>query len=161
MALSDVVKASDEDLAWLYPGVDPAESLCGSGPTLGPSLVVMTRGTVATALARLAHDDVEGLEVAVALRLLDLVRRIPSRRRAILVHGGPAGRAARHRRPPGHHAGWPRRSGPARIGTVGGRGPAPTTGGTPLTSAITVGRAGAYAPGPDEVAALDAATSIV
>ncbi|MDD7834406.1 carbohydrate kinase family protein [Paenarthrobacter sp. AB444] len=49
VALSDVVKASDEDLEWLYPGVDPTESarrwlsLGGEG---GPALVVVTRGSL-------------------------------------------------------------------------------------------------------------------
>ncbi|MFH5879271.1 carbohydrate kinase [Arthrobacter sp. NA-172] len=47
VALADVVKASDEDLEWLYPGVDVLESarrwlrLGGSG---GPAIVVVTRG---------------------------------------------------------------------------------------------------------------------
>jgi fructokinase len=47
VTLSDIVKASDEDLAWLYPGVDPLESarrwlqLGGAG---GPAMVVVTRG---------------------------------------------------------------------------------------------------------------------
>lgn len=41
---SDVVKASDEDIAWLYgAGADPGEVLALWGK-LGPSLVVMTRG---------------------------------------------------------------------------------------------------------------------
>lgn len=41
---SDVVKASDEDIAWLYgEGAEPSEVLALWGK-LGPSLVVMTRG---------------------------------------------------------------------------------------------------------------------
>ncbi|WP_125614008.1 carbohydrate kinase family protein [Specibacter cremeus] len=48
VALADVVKASDEDLAWLYPGVDPLESArrwLATGPTdAGPAVVVVTRG---------------------------------------------------------------------------------------------------------------------
>ncbi|MDH6136868.1 fructokinase [Kitasatospora sp. MAA4] len=43
VALSDVVKASDEDLGWLYPGYDPAEVAAGWART-GPSLVVLTLG---------------------------------------------------------------------------------------------------------------------
>ena len=45
--LSDVVKASDEDLQWLYPGVDPKESArrwLALGGTQGPSVVVVTQG---------------------------------------------------------------------------------------------------------------------
>lgn len=41
--LSHVVKASDEDLAWLYPGTPPQESLA-RWLTLGPALVLLTRG---------------------------------------------------------------------------------------------------------------------
>ncbi|MFD0341076.1 carbohydrate kinase [Streptomyces sp. NPDC127117] len=43
VALSDVVKASDEDLEWLYPGQDPervAERWLGTGP----AIVLVTRG---------------------------------------------------------------------------------------------------------------------
>lgn len=45
--MADVVKASDEDLAWLYPGVDPKESArawLAMGGTQGPAVVVLTQG---------------------------------------------------------------------------------------------------------------------
>ena len=47
VTLSDIVKASDEDLAWLYPGVDPLESArrwLKLGGAEGPAMVVVTRG---------------------------------------------------------------------------------------------------------------------
>jgi fructokinase len=40
---SDVVKASDEDLRWLYPGVDTGE-VAAAWARRGPCLVVVTRG---------------------------------------------------------------------------------------------------------------------
>ncbi|MGH3238945.1 MAG: carbohydrate kinase family protein, partial [Spirillospora sp.] len=43
VALSDVVKASEEDLDWLYPGVDPVE-VARRWLRLGPALAVVTRG---------------------------------------------------------------------------------------------------------------------
>lgn len=43
VALSDVVKASDEDLEWLYPGQDHRES-ARRWLALGPAVVVVTRG---------------------------------------------------------------------------------------------------------------------
>ncbi|WP_406208959.1 carbohydrate kinase [Kitasatospora sp. NBC_01560] len=43
VALSDLVKASDEDLAWLYPGRD-AESVARHWLGLGPATVAVTRG---------------------------------------------------------------------------------------------------------------------
>jgi len=43
VALADLVKASDEDLAWLYPGVDPLE-VARSWLQRGPSVVVVTAG---------------------------------------------------------------------------------------------------------------------
>ncbi|OFT48600.1 ribokinase [Brachybacterium sp. HMSC06H03] len=43
IALSDVVKASDEDVAWLY-GTEDAEDVAASWRDLGPSLTVLTRG---------------------------------------------------------------------------------------------------------------------
>jgi fructokinase len=45
--LADVVKASDEDLEWLYPGEDPLDSArrwLSMGGSEGPALVVVTRG---------------------------------------------------------------------------------------------------------------------
>ncbi|WP_327250401.1 carbohydrate kinase family protein [Streptomyces sp. NBC_01244] len=43
VALSDVVKASSEDLAWLHPGVDP-HLIAERWALTGPSLVVLTLG---------------------------------------------------------------------------------------------------------------------
>ncbi|WP_299298545.1 carbohydrate kinase [uncultured Brachybacterium sp.] len=43
LALSDVVKASDEDVAWLY-GTDDVEDVVASWRSLGPALTVLTRG---------------------------------------------------------------------------------------------------------------------
>lgn len=43
VTLSDVVKASDEDLAWLYPGEDP-ERVAERWLASGPALVLVTRG---------------------------------------------------------------------------------------------------------------------
>jgi fructokinase len=43
IALADVVKASDEDVAWLY-GTDDLEDVVSSWRELGPSLTVLTRG---------------------------------------------------------------------------------------------------------------------
>ena len=47
VTLADVVKASDEDLEWLYPGADPLDSArrwLGLGGSEGPAMVVVTRG---------------------------------------------------------------------------------------------------------------------
>ncbi|MFJ5862032.1 carbohydrate kinase [Pseudarthrobacter sp. NPDC092439] len=47
VTLADVVKASDEDLEWLYPGQDPLESArrwLKLGGSEGPAMVVVTRG---------------------------------------------------------------------------------------------------------------------
>ncbi|MFL0455737.1 carbohydrate kinase [Brachybacterium paraconglomeratum] len=43
IALSDVVKASDEDVAWLY-GTEDVEDVAAAWRDLGPSLTVLTRG---------------------------------------------------------------------------------------------------------------------
>jgi fructokinase len=43
VGLADVVKVSDEDLAWLHPGVAPAE-IAEEWSRSGPSLVVVTHG---------------------------------------------------------------------------------------------------------------------
>lgn len=47
-SLADVVKASDEDLEWLYPGEDPLDSArkwLALGGAAGPAMVVVTRGS--------------------------------------------------------------------------------------------------------------------
>jgi fructokinase len=43
VAASDIVKASDEDLNWLYPGRTPEETLA-AWLEMGPALVALTRG---------------------------------------------------------------------------------------------------------------------
>ncbi|MEU7297350.1 carbohydrate kinase [Streptomyces exfoliatus] len=43
VALSDLVKASDEDLAWLYPGESP-HTVATRWLALGPAVVLVTRG---------------------------------------------------------------------------------------------------------------------
>lgn len=56
VALSDVVKVSDEDLGWLYPGQDPIEA--ARAWRMGPALVVVTKGGDG-AVALTAGGDVE------------------------------------------------------------------------------------------------------
>jgi len=55
VALSDVVKASDEDLAWLYGKETPVEEVMRRWSRLGPGLVVVTRGPWGS-YARLAAE---------------------------------------------------------------------------------------------------------
>lgn len=63
VALSDVVKASDEDLAWLYPGERPGE-VARRWLGLGPAVVLVTRGAEG-ADAFTAAGRVPGAPVAV------------------------------------------------------------------------------------------------
>ena len=44
VAASDIVKASDEDLSWLYPDRTPEETLPGLAGIWAPALVALTRG---------------------------------------------------------------------------------------------------------------------
>ncbi|MFE4976736.1 carbohydrate kinase [Kitasatospora sp. NPDC056651] len=67
VALSDLVKASDEDLAWLYPGERP-EAVAERWLSLGPSTVAVTLGAQG-AFARTAeggHVEVAAVPVRVA-----------------------------------------------------------------------------------------------
>ncbi|GAB2712007.1 carbohydrate kinase family protein [Arthrobacter bambusae] len=70
VALADVVKASDEDLEWLYPGVDVLESArrwLGLGGSGGPAVVVVTRGAAGpwgVTAAGEAQVDAPKVEVA-------------------------------------------------------------------------------------------------
>jgi fructokinase len=66
VALADVVKASDEDVEWLYPDATVAETL-ERWLALGPALVVVTRGAGgADALARSGPVHVEAATGPVA-----------------------------------------------------------------------------------------------
>jgi fructokinase len=66
VAASDVVKLSDEDARWLAPDTDP-EDLLAQWLTLGPALVVLTRGgDGALAVGPQARVDVRGRRVDVA-----------------------------------------------------------------------------------------------
>ena len=54
VTLADVVKASDEDLGWLYPGEDPLDSArrwLSLGGSEGPAMVVVTRGALGSLVA--------------------------------------------------------------------------------------------------------------
>ncbi|MGW8332836.1 carbohydrate kinase family protein [Streptomyces sp. NPDC055897] len=65
VSLSDVVKASEEDLAWLYPDRAPADA-AREWATAGPALVVLTLGAAgAHAYWRGGHVAVPGRRVAV------------------------------------------------------------------------------------------------
>ena len=141
IARSDVVKASDEDIAWLYPEAEPADVLA-AWAGLGPALVVMTRGGDG-ALARLAHDETALVVDAPAVEVGDTVGAGDSFLAGLLAGlwdagllGGPDARARLR------HARWADVSEPLRRAA--------------LTSALTVQQAGAHAPDAAQVAAFDA-----
>ncbi|MFJ8294791.1 PfkB family carbohydrate kinase [Streptomyces sp. NPDC094447] len=65
VALSDVVKASDEDLAWLYPDEEP-RAVAARWRDLGPALVLVTRGAAGSfALGREHLVEAEALPAVV------------------------------------------------------------------------------------------------
>lgn len=88
VALSDVVKVSDEDIAFLYPGEAPAD-VCARWSTAGPALVVLTRGPDGVAAWRGGRQavDIAGRRVAVA----DTVGAGDTVTAALLVGLGDAG----------------------------------------------------------------------
>lgn len=136
VASSDVVKASDEDLAWLYPDADP-ETIIRTWVALGPALVVVTRGADG-ALARLARE-VSGLKVAApAVMVADTVGAGDSFMAGLLAGLWDAGLLgdldAADRL---HRARWEEIESPLRQAAC--------------ASALTVGRAGAYAPTAEDV----------
>ncbi|MGO4957266.1 carbohydrate kinase family protein [Luteococcus sp. Sow4_B9] len=142
VALSDVVKASDEDLAWLYPGT-AVEDILLRWSTLGPALVVVTRGPQG-AWARLAGNR-DVLQVApLTVELVDTVGAGDSFMGGLLsglLDAGLLGSREAAERLAG--AGWGQVQ-PALHRAV-------------TTSGLTVSRAGAHAPTRDEVQTVMAA----
>ncbi|MEV0848169.1 carbohydrate kinase [Streptomyces sp. NPDC049954] len=69
--VTDVVKASDEDLRWLWPDRDPGRS-ARALLALGPRLVVLTRGAKGAS----AYTGAEGTEVSVAAPPVQVVDTI-------------------------------------------------------------------------------------
>lgn len=92
VSLSDVVKVSDEDIRYLYPGVDVTD-VCERWSHAGPHLVVLTRGPDGVAAWRAGHEviDVPGRRVAVA----DTVGAGDTVTAALLVGLGDAGALGR------------------------------------------------------------------
>ncbi|BDZ37533.1 carbohydrate kinase family protein [Microbacterium suwonense] len=96
VTVADLVKASDEDLAWLYPGADPLDS-ARRWLSQGPSVVVVTRGAEgAVAVAAAGAVQVQGRPV----RVVDTVGAGDTFMSA-LIHGlieqGLAGAGSRER----------------------------------------------------------------
>lgn len=71
VGLSDVVKASQEDIDWLYAGASVAEVLRLWG-RLGPSLIVITRGADGAVLDLPGSAEVTSLD-AVAVSVVDTI----------------------------------------------------------------------------------------
>lgn len=139
VTLADVVKASDEDLSWLYPGV-PVTDTMRRWIAAGPVLVAITRGASGADALLAADRDVlhlDGLPVPVA----DTVGAGDSFMAGLISGLFDAGllgsQQARQRL---SRAGWPDVQPALHRATA--------------TSALTVSRAGAYAPTPAEVTAL-------
>jgi len=136
IALSDVVKASDEDVAALYPGHAVPDVLRAWG-TLGAALVIVTRGREGVVASVTATGEVVS-EPTRATRVEDTVGAGDSFMAGLLsgllergLLGGPGSRA---------------RLAAASLADIR---PALERG--LATSAITVGRAGAYAPSRTEL----------
>lgn len=138
VALSDVVKASDEDLAWLYGEDTPVETVMRRWMATGPGLVVVTRGPWG-AYALLAGDRdmlvVDPLNVEIA----DTVGAGDSFMAGLLsglldagLIGSPAAKSKLR------NARWENVRGALHRAVV--------------TSGLTVSRAGAYGPTRGEVA---------
>ncbi|MER5308695.1 carbohydrate kinase [Streptomyces sp. NPDC002773] len=130
VALSDLVKASDEDLAWLYPGEDP-HTVAARWLSLGPAVVLVTRGA-AGSLAVTRRETVTADAPPVAV--VDTVGAGDSFMSAVLDTLAGQGREALGALGAEYLAGLLRRAGAA--------------------AAVTVSRAGAH---PPDRAELDAA----
>jgi fructokinase len=71
IGLSDVVKASEEDIAWLYDGA-PLSDLLRLWGQLGPALTVVTRGGSGVVVGLSLSGELTGIDVP-AVRVVDTV----------------------------------------------------------------------------------------
>ncbi|MGA5870212.1 carbohydrate kinase family protein [Streptomyces cinereoruber] len=128
--LADLVKASDEDLAWLYPGEGP-EAVAARWLDLGPAVVLVTRGAAGSFAVTRHHTVAAG---APPVDVVDTVGAGDSFMSAVLDATAARDRAALGALSAGELAGLLARAGAA--------------------AAVTVSRAGAQ---PPDRAELDAA----
>lgn len=137
VALSDVVKASDEDIDWLYPGV-PVETALRRWVDMGPALAVCTRGPLgAYAVLRTSRDHLVVPQNTVTLA--DTVGAGDSFMAGLLsglLDAGLLGGVAERE----------------RLRDAGTSEVAPALARAMSTAAVTVTKAGAYAPSRDELA---------
>lgn len=142
ISLSDVVKASDEDLAWLFPG-EPLEDVMRRIVRCGPALVVVTRGpwgayALLAGNRDLLHVDQLTVDVGDTVGAGD---SFMAGLLAGLLDAGLLGSADAR----------------ARLRSAGWSAVQPSLHNAIVTSALTVQRNGAYAPSASEVAAVKAA----
>jgi fructokinase len=131
IASADVVKLSDEDVEWLCPG-EPLEDVVATWGTLGPALLVVTRGGAGAVVSVPATGEVESLPAPV-VDVVDTVGAGDSFMAGLVsglldagLLGGPAQRESLRA---------------AALATV-----APAVRRALRTGALTVERAGAHAP---------------
>lgn len=137
--LSDVVKASDEDIAWLYPHL-PVESVMRRWASMGPALVVATRGPWG-AYALLAHNRDLLVVDQMTVKLVDTVGAGDSFMGGLLSGLLDAGLLGS-------------REAAGKLADAGWNEVQPALHRAVITSGLTVSRAGAHAPTRDEVKAV-------
>jgi len=131
IAMSDVVKVSDEDIAWLCPG-EALDQVVEAWGALGPALVVVTRGAEG-ALVRIPRTGEQQSLAAPAVKVVDTVGAGDSFMAGLVsglldagLLGGPSARDRLHA---------------ASLASV-----TPAVERALRTAALTVERAGAHAP---------------
>ncbi|MDN5562866.1 MAG: carbohydrate kinase [Luteococcus sp.] len=139
VALADVVKASDEDIEWLYPGI-PVEDIMRRWAAMGPALVVITRGPWG-AYALLGHNR-DMLHVdQMTVKLADTVGAGDSFMGGLLSGLLDAGLLGS-------------REAAARLADAGWNEVQPALHRAVVTSGLTVSRAGAHAPTREDIEAV-------
>jgi fructokinase len=131
LRLADVVKASDEDIAWLHPGDDPAD-VAARWLKLGPALVIVTRG--AAGAATFVRDG-SAIVAPVPASVVDTIGAGDSFMAGLLSALVRTGATADD----------------ARAGLWGRRAVQPCVEFAARCAAVTVGRSGADLPWADEV----------